>query len=163
MKNVSMIAVIGKNNELGVNNHLIWHLPNDLKFLKKMTMDKDIVMGDNTFCSLPKLLPGRKHIVLTNKDLDNNEIIIIRSRSDLIEYLKQKKEEVMIIGGSSIYNQMLDLSDKLYLIEVNSSYEDADCYFPRINYNEWDKEILVSNEDNGISYNHVLYKRKNKF
>ena len=77
MKNVNMIAAIGKNNELGKDNKLIWNLPNDLKFFKNMTMDKEIIMGSNTFYSLPKLLPGRKHIVLTRRNIENDKIKVI--------------------------------------------------------------------------------------
>ena len=160
MKNVSIIAAIGKNNELGKSNELIWKLPNDLQFFRDVTMGKDIIMGSNTFYSLPKLLPLRKHIVLSSKDIDNSEILVIHNRCELIEYLKTKKEEVFIIGGSSIYSQMLDLVDTLYLTEIDAIEKDADCYFPRIDYSDWDSNLLGSNKDNGISYKHVLYKRK---
>lgn len=113
MENVSIIAAIGKNNELGKDNNLIWHLPNDLKFFKETTMGKDIIMGSNTFYSLPKLLPGRKHIVLTTKNINNDKILVLHSKEELLEYLKQVKKEVMIIGGASIYTQVLEYADKL--------------------------------------------------
>ena len=160
MENVSMIAAIGKNNELGKDNNLIWHLPGDLKFFKNVTMGHDIIMGSTTFYSLPKLLPGRKHIVLTSKEINNSDIIVLHNRSELIEYLKKKKEEIFIIGGSSIYTQMLDLADKLYLTEIDASCKDADCYFPRIDYNNWETQVIGNNSNNGINYKHVLYKRK---
>ena len=160
MNNISIIAAIGKNNELGKANKLIWHLPNDLKFFKKITMNKEVVMGSNTFYSLPKLLPGRKHIVLTSKNIDNDEILVIHNRQELIEYLKQTKKEIMIIGGANICYQLLDYTDKLYLTEIEATCKDADTYFPNFNHNDWNKEILGTNSDNGISYNHVLYKRK---
>ena len=134
MNNVSMIAAIGKNNELGKNNNLIWHLPNDLKFFKKTTMGKDIIMGSNTFYSLPKLLPGRKHIVLTSKNIDNAQILVLHNKEELLEYLRTIKKEVMIIGGESIYTQMLEYADKLYLTEIDAISSEADVYFPTINY-----------------------------
>lgn len=162
MKNVSMIAAIGKNNELGKDNNLIWHLPNDLKFFKKTTMNKDIIMGSNTFYSLPKLLPGRNHIVLTSKNIDNDQVLVLHNREELLEYLRNIKQEVMIIGGASIYTQMLEYADKLYLTEIDAISSEADVYFPTINYADWDSEILGTNSDNGISYKHVLYKRKIK-
>lgn len=160
MENISMIAAIGKNNELGKDNQLIWRLPNDLKFFKKTTMNKDIIMGSNTFYSLPKLLPGRKHIVLTTKNIDNDQILVLHSKEELIEYLKKVKQEVMIIGGASIYTQMLEYAEKLYLTEIDAIEPDADAYFPQINYQDWKSEILGNNKDNDISYKHVLYKRK---
>lgn len=160
MNNVSMIAAIGKNNELGSGNQLIWRLPHDLKFFKNTTMGKDIIMGSNTFYSLPKLLPGRRHIVLTSKNIENDQILILHSKEELIEYLKQIKKEVMIIGGASVYSQMLEYADKLYLTEIEATSHDADAYFPKINYQEWESELLGTNQDNGITYKHILYKRK---
>lgn len=162
MKNVNMIVAIGKNNELGKDNNLIWHLPGDLKFFKNITMGKDIIMGSNTFYSLPKLLPGRRHIILTSKNIDNDKIIVIHNKQDLINYLKQVKQEVMIIGGASIYKQLLEYADNLYLTEINATCNNADAYFPKINYEEWASELLGTNIDNGISYKHMLYKRKVK-
>ena len=160
MKNVSMIAAIGQNNELGQNNNLIWHLPGDLKFFKDITMGKDIIMGSNTFYSLPRLLPGRNHIVLTSKNIDNDKITVVHSKQDLIEYLYQVKKEVMIIGGASIYRELLEYADNLYLTEINATCSNADAYFPKLNYKEWESELLGTNCDNKISYKHVLYKRK---
>ena len=156
----SIIAAIGKNRELGKDNDLIWHLPNDLKFLKNTTMGKDIIMGSNTFYSLPKLLPGRRHIVLTTKNIENDQVLVLHSKEELITYLKQIKKETMIIGGASIYSQMLEYANKLYLTEIDATKHDADAYFPKINYQDWENQLLGTNQDNGISYKHVLYKRK---
>ena len=162
MKNVSIIAAIGQNNELGQNNNLFWHLPNDLKFFKQMTIDKDIIMGSNTFYSLPKLLPNRKHIVLTSKNIDNDQVLVIHSKQALINYLNQVKKEVMVIGGASIYEHLLEYANQLYLTEIDASCSTADAYFPKIDYKEWDGQLLGTNSDNGISYKHMLYKRKIK-
>lgn len=160
MKNVSLIAAIGKNNELGKNNDLIWHLLGDLKFFKEVTMGCDIVMGKNTFYSLPKMLPGRKHIVLTSGNIDNDDVLVFHSKIELIDYLKDVKRQVMIIGGASIYRQMLEFADQMYLTHVDAVDSKADVYFPQFNYDEWNSSVLGSNMDNGISYRHVLYKRK---
>ena len=160
MDNVSMIAAVGRNNELGRDNDLIWKLPGDLKFFREITMGKDIVMGSNTFYSLPKLLPGRKHIVLSSKDIDNNNILVIHTKEELLEYLKELKKEVMIIGGASIYSQMLNYADKLYLTHIDAICNDATVFFPSVDFSNWDNHILGVNSDCGISYKHVLYKRK---
>lgn len=160
MENVSLIAAIGKNNELGYNNRLIWHLPGDLKFFKDVTMGSDIVMGKNTFYSLPKMLPGRRHIVLTSGNIDNDQVLVFHSKIELIDYLKDVKRQVMIIGGASVYSQMLDIVDSMYLTHIDSTCKEANSYFPTINYNEWDSTLLGSNMDNGVNYKHVLYKRK---
>lgn len=160
MNNISLIAAIGKNFELGKGNDLIWHLPGDLNFFKNVTMGKEIVMGSKTFYSLPNLLPGRKHIVLTRKSIEIPEVLVMHLKEELIEYLKEIKKEVMIIGGASIYAQFIDIADKMYLTHIDAVCDEADAYFPKFNYNDWDSEILRTNSDSGISYKHVLYKRK---
>jgi dihydrofolate reductase len=161
MKNISMIAAIGKNNELGKDNDLIWHIKEDLQFFKEKTMHKPIVMGYKTLESLPKLLPGRKHIVLTRRDLKlDPEIIILHSKEELLEYAITHQEELMIIGGASIYNQMIDDADTMYLTEIDAE-ADADCYFPEIKENEWEKEVLCEHNDHIPKYKHLIYKRIN--
>ena len=160
MENLSIIAAIGANFELGEKNKLIWHLPGDLNFFKEITMGKNIVMGSKTFYSLPKLLPGRKHIVLTSKNIDIPDVSVIHSREELLNYLKDLKEEIMIIGGASIYRQFIDYADKMYLTHIDATRDAADAYFSRFNQNEWNSEILKTGEDNGITYRHVLYRRK---
>ena len=160
MNNISLIAAIGKNSELGKDNDLIWHLPGDLNFFKNVTMGKEIVMGSKTFYFLPNLLPGRKHIVLTRKSVEIPEVLVMHSKEELIEYLKEIKKEVMIIGGASIYAQFIDIADKMYLTHIDAICDEADAYFPKFNYNDWDSELLGTNSDSGISYKHVLYKRK---
>ena len=104
MKNITMIASVGKNLELGKNNDLIWHFKEDMKFFKENTMGKPIVMGMNTLNSLPKLLPGRTHIVLTTKNnisLDE-QIVVVHTIDELLNYIKKYGKEVTLIGGASI-------------------------------------------------------------
>ncbi len=161
MKNITMIAAIGKNNELGKNNDLIWHIKEDLQFFKEKTMNKKVVMGIKTLESLPNLLPGRKHIVLTRRNLElDPSILIIHSKEELLEYAKANEDELMIIGGASIYNQLIDDADTMYLTEIDAEAE-ADCFFPEIKDNEWEKEILCTHDDNEPKYKHLIYKRKN--
>ncbi len=163
MKNVTMIAAIGKNNELGKNNDLIWRFSNDLKFFKEQTMGKPMVMGYNTFYSLRggKPLPGRKHIVLTSRALDtNHQIEVVRSFDDLLDYIDKYKDEVMIIGGASIYNKMLEYANKLILTKIDASDYNADVYFPHIDENDWNIEELESFCEEGIDYKHLVYKKK---
>ena len=147
MKNITMIAAVGKNLELGRNNDLIWRFKEDMKFFKEQTMGKPMVMGYNTFKSLPKVLPGRKHIVLCFEKIDLGDKII--------EY-----PEVMIIGGASIYKQMIEYSDKLILTEVDAEAKDADVYFPTFNKEEWNNKLLSECEENNIKFKHLVYTRK---
>ena len=156
----SIIAAIGKNNELGKDNDLIWHLPNDLKFFKEVTTGKTIIMGRKTFNSLPKMLPNRKHIVLSSSDDFPSEVKVFHKLEDILDYFKDTDEELFIIGGGSIYKLFLDYANKLYLTEVDAECKTADTYFPIFDKDEYDKEIIKENEDNGIKYTHVLYKKK---
>jgi dihydrofolate reductase len=160
MNTITIIAAIGKNNELGYKNDLIWHLPNDLKFFKEKTTGKTIVMGYNTFLSLPRLLPNRKHIVLSEKKIDNEEVTTVNNLDDLIKLIKSIDEEVFIIGGASIYAQFANIADKMYLTEVDNEFDLADVYFPEINKTEWNITEIGSNEDNNIKYKHMEYRRK---
>lgn len=160
MNTITIIAAIGKNNELGYKNDLIWHLPNDLKFFKEKTTGKTIVMGYNTFLSLPRLLPNRKHIVLSEKKIDNEEVTTVNNLDDLIKLIKSIDEEVFIIGGASVYAQFANIADKMYLTEVDSEFDLADVYFPEINKTEWNITEIGSNEDNNIKYKHMEYRRK---
>ena len=160
MNKITLIAAIGRNRELGYKNDLIWKIPEDLKFFRDNTMGKYIVMGINTLNSLPKLLPGRKHIVLTHREVNlDSSVIVLHSLEELLSYIKLLEEEVIIIGGASLYGQMIEYADKMLLTEIDSE-SIADAYFPEIIYDEWDREILSDNSYNDIKYKHVLYKRK---
>lgn len=159
MVSIKIIAALGKNNELGINNELIWHLKEDLKFFKEETMGHKIVMGYNTFLSLPKLLPGRTHIVLTHHEIDNKEVMVFSDFEKLLSYLKTLDEEVYIIGGASVYKLFLNMADELVLTEIDSTAL-ADVYFPTFNKEEYDKELIDEHNENDISYKHVRYRRK---
>lgn len=162
MKNITIIAAIGKNNELGKNNNLIWHLKEDLKFFKVQTMGKPIIMGINTFNSLPQMLPGRKHIVMTRKNINlGDSVVIVHSIDELLQYIEEYNDEVMVVGGAQVYGQLLKYSDKLLLTEIDDEYMEADTYFPYINKEDYNIEELSSHEENGIKYKHKVYKKTN--
>lgn len=156
----SIIAAIGKNRELGKDNDLIWHLPNDLKFFKEITNNHTIIMGRNTFESLPKMLPNRKHIVLTSRDGLPKEVETYKEIKEILEKYKDINEEIFIIGGASIYLQFLEYSDKLYLTEIDDEDINASVYFPEFDKNDYEMQYLKENIDNGISYKHMLYIKK---
>ena len=159
MDNITMIAAIGRNLELGKDNKLIWPIKEDLKFFKEQTMNKPIVMGRKTLESLPKLLPGRKHIVLTTRDIANEEILVVHSIDELLNFIEDYKEEVMIIGGASLYKEMLEYASKLILTEIDAEDKDADSYFPEFNRDLWDKEIISINNEHNPKYKHLVYKK----
>ena len=157
--NLVIIAAIGKNNELGKDNKLIWHLPGDLKFFKEKTIGKNIVMGRKTFESLPKMLPNRHHIVITTGNIDNSEVEVYHSIEDFLKDYSYSGE-TYVIGGASIYNSLIDYVDVMYLTEINKECLDADSYFPDFDREGWRSEVIGNNTENDISYKHVLYKRR---
>lgn len=158
---ISIIAAVGRNNELGKNNDLIWHLPNDLKFFKSVTTGKTVLMGRNTFWSLPKVLPNRTNIVITDiKENYPSEVVVYNSIDNFIDDNDDIDEEIFVIGGASIYNQFIDKADKLYLTEVNADCVDASVFFPDFDKSLFEREVIGENSDNGICYKHVLYRRR---
>ena len=154
-----IIAAIGENNELGKDNSLIWHLPGDLKFFKDKTYGKSIVMGRKTFESLPKMLPNRQHIVITSGNINNPDVEVYHSIESFLNSCSSD-EETFVIGGASIYKAFIDIVDTMYLTEVEASCESADAFFPDFDKNDWQRSELTQNSENGISYKHILYKRR---
>ena len=161
----SMIAAIGKNRELGKDGRLLWRLPEDLKYFKKTTMGHPVLMGHKTFDSLPGLLPGRKHYVVTRRtdlDLDPEVEIINDLPTFLDEHSRDNSEEIFVIGGGMIYWEMLKFCDKLYLTEVDAEEPAADTFFPDFDKSQYNREVLGESEDNGIKYIFALYTRKER-
>ena len=150
LDNLSIIVAMAKNNAIGKNNQLLWHLPNDLKRFKALTLGKPVVMGRKTYesiiQSLGKPLPGRDNLVITsdtqyisknNHSADN--VFFFTDINNLLNYLQEKysaDKEIMIIGGGEIYKQFLNLSSKIYLTLVDTAL-DGDVFFPEINKNQW--------------------------
>lgn len=157
---IIIIAAIGKNNELGKDNKLLWHLPSDLKFFKEKTLGKTIVMGKNTFESLPKVLPNRKSVVLSHIEMNlPSDVIVFYDFKELLQYIKTVKDDVYIIGGAQMYKQFLELSDMMYLTEVDYTCE-ADVFFPNFNKEEWDSTCLKKVEENNMKFKHMQYVKK---
>ena len=160
MANLTIIACVGKNRGIGKDNELIYHFKEDMKFFKEHTMGKKMIMGRKTLESLPHLLPGREHLVLTRNNLNIDGVKVFHSKEEILEYLENIDEEVMVIGGSSIYKEFINIADKMLITLIDKEYNDADTYFPIIDNNEWDKEVLNNINENDINYEHVLYTRK---
>lgn len=155
---ISIIAAVGRNYELGRNNDLIWHFHKDMVFFRETTIGSTVLMGRKTFESLPKALPKRRNIVITN---DKNYIAegaeVCHSVDDALELCKN--DNVFVIGGGKIYQQFIDMADSLYLTEVEAECDDADTYFPTFNKADYSREVLAEHEENGIRFSHVLYKK----
>lgn len=127
------------NRAIGLNNEMPWHLSADLKKFKQITMGSPILMGRKTFESIGRPLPGRSNIIISrNKTYQQPGCLVFNNITDAIASCQQH-EEIFVIGGATFYEAMLPKADRLYLTEINKSF-DADTYFPVINKNEW-KEI----------------------
>ena len=157
MKNISMIAAVGKNLELGRGNDLIWHFKDDMKFFKDMTMNHKAIMGLNTYKSLPGDLPGRHIIVISFEPVDNVEYVT--SLEPIIEKYQNSDEEVFICGGASIYRQFLPYASKMYLTEIAASDNEADTFFPEFDKNEWKKTKIEEHCQKDIKFVMYLYER----
>ena len=157
----SLIAAIGQNNELGKSNRLVFNIPGDLKFFKNTTMGHPVLMGMNTWRSLPHKLPGREHYIITSHPENlPGDLHPVSDLDQFVDDYKKSETEFFIIGGGSIYHQLLPHCDKLYLTEVHASDDGADTFFPVFDKSEYNRTVLGHGEDNGITYDHVLYERK---
>ena len=162
MKNISIIVAIAKNNAIGKNNDLLWHISDDLKRFKKYTTNNVVIMGKNTFLSLPNgALPNRKNIVITDDITDKFENTdVVFSIDEAIEKASSEKEN-FIIGGGMIYKQFLPLANKLYLTQINKNF-DADIFFPEINFDEWKieyEENVEKSDKNEFSHTFKIFSR----
>lgn len=160
---ISIIVAVAENNAIGKDNDLLWHISDDLKRFKKITTGHKIIMGKNTFLSLPvRPLPNRTSIVITDDQSDNYEgCIMAYSIEDAIAKCGDG-EECFIIGGGSIYTQFLPLADKLYLTKVKRAY-DADTFFPEVKSDEWElieQEDHIDEENNSLPFSFQTYIRK---
>lgn len=138
------IVAMAKNRIIGGDNKLLWHLPEDLKHFKRTTMGKPLIMGRKTFESLPGILPGRSHIIISRSaapHTDNNQVHYVRSIEGGITLGKELaqdagQDEIFITGGGEIYRQTLPDIERLYLTTVDQDFE-GDTVFPAINWDEW--------------------------
>ena len=162
MSNISIIVAIAENFAIGKNNELLFHLPNDLKRFRRITLGHPLIMGRNTLLSLPKWpLPGRRNIVITDrKEEEFPECETVFSIEEAIALVRDETE-AFVIGGGSVYRQFFTLADKLYLTLVHQPF-DADTWFPEIDYSQWDilNQEEHFDESNGFSYAYLDLKRK---
>jgi dihydrofolate reductase len=134
---ITLIAAVAENNALGKDNQLLWHLPDDFKRFKNITSGHHIIMGRKTFESFPKPLPNRIHVIITRqKDYQPEGCLIVNSLSKAISVCP-KDEELFIIGGGEIYNQSIEMADKLDITRVHNTF-DADTFFPEIDLTKWE-------------------------
>ena len=161
---ITIIAAIAKNNALGKDNDLIWHLPADLKRFKKITSGHHILMGRNTFESIGKPLPNRTTVIITrNKNYFKDGCLIAHSIQEAIE-LANSDDQIFIIGGAQVYKEALknNLVDQLDITIVHHEFE-ADAFFPEIDLTIWEetkREDFYADDKNNYDYSFVSYTKR---
>jgi len=154
---ISIIVAIADNGAIGCKNQLLWHISEDLKYFKRITAGHTVIMGWNTWESIGKALPNRRNIVISRTPALAPGAEVFLSIPDAIAAASQESvldgsnQEVFIIGGGEIYKQFLPLANKLYLTLVHTTVEDADTFFPEIDYSQW-KEIYRESYTRGEKF-----------
>lgn len=164
MRKISIIVAVAENGAIGKDQQLLWRLPNDLKLFKRLTLGNPIIMGRNTFLSLPNgALPKRKNIVVTSSpDFAYPDISVARSVEEAL-CLCGDVDEVFFIGGAMIYKEALHFADTLYLTRVHHTFSDADTFFPEIDLSAWEiasSEEHSADETHKYPYTFITYCRK---
>ena len=149
---ISLISAMDRNRLIGNNNQLPWHLPADFAHFKSVTMGKPVIMGRKTYESIGKPLPGRTNIVLTREPGMRFEGVSCASSIEQAIALVADAEEIMIIGGSTIYEMLLPQANRLYLTYVDAEFE-GDAWFPEFDNNQWSEiESVLRKADEKNAY-----------
>ena len=160
---ISLIAVLGKNNEIGKGNELLCRLPADMKRFKEITTGHTVIMGRKTFESLPNgRLPNRRNIIISHNTQLAIEGAEVYSSLDYAFIKCINETEVFIIGGAQIYKQAISVADKLYITKILSAFPEADAFFPPIDKNKWketSRETFPADEKNPYAFMFLEYER----
>jgi dihydrofolate reductase len=164
---ISLIAAVTRNNVIGKNNDLPWHLPDDMKYFMQTTKGHHVIMGRKNYDSIPEKfrpLPNRTNIIVTRqKDFNAPGCIVVNSLEDGLQHSRQAGEqEVFVIGGAEIYNQALPVANRLYLTEIQGEV-DGDTFFPKIEKDHWQelsRKHHSSDERHAFAFDYVIYENK---
>lgn len=159
---ISLIVAVASNNAIGKQQDLLCYLPNDLKRFKAITLGHTIVMGRRTYESLPKgALPGRTNVVVTGStDAAWENVQVVHSVDEALACADEK--ELFVIGGATLYRQTLDRADRLYITHIHHSFDDADTFFPEVDFTQWrevEREAHTADERHPYDYTFVTYER----
>ncbi len=160
MTQLSIIVAVANDHVIGINNTLPWHLPEDLKRFKALTMGHHIIMGRKTYESLGRLLPGRTTVIVTrNTHYQVEGAVVVHSIEQALAVCADD-DEVFLIGGAELYQQGFEHADKLYITEVNADFE-GDAFLPKFDLALWDQVARESHRaENGLSFSYVTYQRR---
>jgi len=160
-KSVTLIAAMGRNRAIGLDGHMPWHLPAELKHFKQATMGKTIVMGRKTWQAIGRPLPGRQNVVISrNPAFFARGVNLVGSLAEAIEV--SESDEIMIIGGGQLYEQALPLAQRMVLTLIDIEPQ-ADTWFPDWDENQWMQTAetqVAADDNNDLSYRIVELKRK---
>ncbi|MGI1679654.1 MAG: type 3 dihydrofolate reductase [Cellvibrionaceae bacterium] len=165
---LSLIVATDENWVIGKDNEMPWHLPADLKYFKKMTINKPVIMGRKTFESIGRPLPNRENIVITRqKDWFFDKIKTAHTFDEALQKavsfaLNDESEEVMVIGGAQIYSQALPKAQRVYLTRIHAKFV-GDTFFPQLDESEWTEVERYSNNadvSNPYDYSFIVLDRK---
>jgi len=158
---VSLIGAMSRERAIGANNQMLWHLPKELAYFKRTTLNKTVVMGRKTYESLGKPLPNRRNVILTRQQgIEIEGCEIVHSVEETLQ--KYGDGELMITGGGEIYELFMPVADRLYITEVDVNIANADAYFPKFNENEFkltSSEYVDKDEKNDYSFTIRVYDR----
>ncbi|RLA56311.1 MAG: dihydrofolate reductase [Gammaproteobacteria bacterium] len=167
MIRLAVIVAAAENGVIGSNNALPWHLPQDLRYFKRVTMGKPIVMGRKTFESIGRPLPGRTNIVITrNPDFRAEGVRVVASLDEALRLagdiaVIDGVRELVVIGGAEIYRAAIPRADRLYITEVHASVQ-GDALLPPIDWGRWrevGREHHGASDQNPYEYSFVVYNR----
>ena len=162
IENISIIVAIARNRAIGKDNKLLWHISEDLKRFKKLTTGHTLIMGRNTFISLPNgALPNRRHIVISDVKGESFEGCEMASSIEEAIQKAGSGDECFVIGGGMVYNQFLPIAGKLYLTQVDEDFE-ADTFFPEIDVSQWKagySEKVEAGGKNEFAHRYTEYSR----
>ena len=158
---LSLIVSTTKNNVIGKDNQMPWHLPADLAWFRKNTTGKPVIMGRKTFESIGRPLPKRTNIVLSRMPYEHEGVIWKNSFESAVDFVKEF-DEIMLLGGGELFKQYLPKADKLYLTQIQADI-DGDTFFPEINWAEWHiefEEYHQADADNPYDCRFLILQRK---
>lgn len=163
---VSMIAAMGKNHVIGKSNQMMWHLPLEYKYFKETTLGHCVITGRKNYEAIGRPLPGRTNIIVTRqKDLKIDGCVVVNSVEAALEYAKEQGEsEAFITGGGQIYENSIDLVDRIYLTVVDFK-EEGEVYFPSFDTAKFEKKLIHAEpvgDKNALNWSAYLYTRKNE-
>lgn len=162
MTDISLIVAADQNNIIGGDNKLLWHIPEDLKRFKALTLGKPIIMGRKTYDSIGRPLPSRPNIVITrNPQWKADGLTVVTSLEDAFKAAESLGPETMVIGGATIYEAALPFATSVYLTRIHKAY-DGDAVFPALSPSEWQEVSRTKGEQceaAGIDYEFIKYQR----